>query len=105
MLDCNLDAGVECVMRGPLVPLPGPHCAITDDIRPTRRNRVFCRVLQILLIAGVSLAFVGLVLWLMKLGFDRLEARLAAKRKPSEERRFNSVREIKHGDEERPDSH
>jgi hypothetical protein len=32
-------------------------------------------VLQILVTAGIAVGFVGLVLWLMKLGFDWLEAR------------------------------
>jgi hypothetical protein len=32
-------------------------------------------VLQILVIAGIAVGLVGLVLWLMKLGFDWLEAR------------------------------
>jgi hypothetical protein len=32
-------------------------------------------VLQILVMAGTAVGLVGLILWLMKLGFDWLEAR------------------------------
>jgi hypothetical protein len=46
---------------------------MTFDRRALRA--VLCLVLQILVIAGIPVVLVGLVLWMMKLGFDWLEAR------------------------------
>jgi len=62
------------------VPLLAPYNVITDDIRPSRCDTVPCLVLTVIVMAGVSLGLAGLILWLMKVWFDWLEARAKAQR-------------------------